>query len=146
MAGPYLTHDELKQRVAGVLQKDVATLDPRWDGHVANGLDFGWQEIADRLSARGFTEGQIDSWDRRVEFNETLGIFRALTLGAMLTSFDDRYIKMFDRRGDLDKLQVIRIGGVATAPSPPTAGNLAYGVGTLAADKVEEINCLDWWD
>jgi hypothetical protein len=130
---PYITDAQLKQAVKDRLGLAAdQPLASRWDSIIADANQAGWQDIVNHLRARGYTQAQVDAWDSRAVFNRDQGLFWALTNGAGLHGFDDRYIGKLDRRAELDGL-VILIVGVATAPGD-TAGEGQVKSGALKTD------------
>ncbi len=113
---PYITTAELKTALAQAYQ----TPDEEELGigavTLANAVRFGYNEIIDRMTRRGFSQGQIDAWDRRVEFNTQLSLFWCFAYGGVPTSGDDKWVKNFDVRKDLNEVGLF-IDGLKVWPT-----------------------------
>lgn len=134
MAGPYITADALAAAIAADLQRPSAEdLEEFWAERVAAASAMAYSEIVSRLTARGYPQAAIDSWDLRESYSRTLGRFFALRDAGMQYNVLPEVVKMLDVRKDLDALMVT-VGGVPLAPAAPTAaGAFGVGYGTLAA-------------
>jgi hypothetical protein len=129
---PYLTDAQLLAALAGALNKtDPAALavDPRT---LADANTFAGQEVTGRLLQRGYTQAQIDAWDRTREFHTCVALWWCFTYGGVPYAGDDERVKEFDRRKELsDPLTAVFVDGVmvlpgAAAESDP-AGSVAHG-------------------
>jgi len=136
--GPYLSDDALKRALRDRLGLAAsAVLPDRWNQVVTDANATGYQDILNHLRARGYTPAQIDGWDSRAVFNRDLGLFWALTNGAGLHGFDDRYINKLDRRAELDSLLIL-VGGVAVDPGDTGAeGQISTGPIKRDSDKFD---------
>lgn len=89
---------------------------PRWDRHCADASAAAYQDIRGALLARGFTDDQINAWDRLEEFSRALGTYWALYAGMGLQGgYDDRF-EQFDRRAELATIPVT-IDGALQLPA-----------------------------
>ncbi len=139
----FLTDTQVKQAVADFLKVDVADLPTYWtgatrvieDAHVA-----AYQEIQGRLLARGFTTAQVVLWDRGAEFEKHLTIYWSLINGGGTTAMDDRFVKMYDRRNDLNSV-LVSVSGVFITPGD-TPGTIEIG----AEDTSNDLFSLDQTD
>lgn len=104
----YITDAELKTALAPILRKaSAAEINPLWGNIVPDANVAAYNEIIGRLTDRGFTVAQIDSWARNDEFNRDIGLFWALVKGAGLDGYDDKWIERLDRREELDTVAVV---------------------------------------
>lgn len=106
----YNTTDTIKGRVAGLLKKTTADLGSYWDNIVSDSRTRAYNEIISRLTGRGFTVAQINTWDRAAEFELDIAIYWCLVSGAGLSDPDDKYINRFDRRMELDDVWLTASG------------------------------------
>lgn len=85
---------------------------PYWSQIATEANEQAYNEIATRLSARGFTAAQIAAWDRGEEWERKLGLYFALTEAALTDDYSDKYIaKLKERYFDgLDDVQVLNAG------------------------------------
>lgn len=129
---PYNTTDTIKGRLAGILKQASAALPTYWDNIVSDSRTRAYNEIVSKLTDRGFTIAQIDTWDRRTEFELDIALFWCLVSGAGLAAYDDKFLKLFDRRLELDTVNL-------TADDVPisTASVGRIGIGYLNDDRSE---------
>lgn len=125
----FITDSQLLERLAGVLKidpEDVAVSVPYWLKIVADSNQASWNDIrAQLVGVRGFSDGQVSSWDRGAEVQTDLGLFWCLVKGAGLHEFNDTFIRHLDRRGELKKMP-ITIGGEVVKPGG-TQPNISAG-------------------
>ncbi len=116
----YITSAELLTALANALQ--VADENSLSVGTVtlANAVKYAYNEIIDRMTKRGFPISQIDSWDRRVEFNTQIGLWHCFAVGGVPAGGDQSWVKNFDQRKDLDTVGLF-INNVRQWPA--SAGN-----------------------
>ncbi len=119
------------QATADLLKfKDVATMTssaPYWTDIITDAQTSAYQEIEGRLFKRGFILAQIVAWDRGAEFE--LSIMKYLSLvngGGLSGNYDDRFIKMLDRRRELDDVMV-SVAGVYIVPGQSQPGTINFG-------------------
>lgn len=144
----YITASQLQAALASFLKIREADLPDYWQPLSSQAANFARQEIVGRLLRRGFTEAQVDAWDRDFEFSRDLGLWKAVVLGGAYTGFDANVLKALDRRRELDEVLVF-ISGVwvkptgdqpslaATGPMAESAGGL-FGVYPDADDISDE--------
>jgi hypothetical protein len=117
MPAPYLTDASLRQALAEALSKsDPATLavGPRT---LSDANQFAGQEVTGRLLGRGYTQAQVDAWDRTVEFATHIALWWLFTYGGVPYIGNDERVKDFDRRKELsDPNTVIFIDGEMILP------------------------------
>ena len=112
---PYIDAPTLKDALGKILQKaDLTKLAVR-DTTLTNAVQYAYNEIIDRMTKRGFSQAQIDQWDRRVEFNTQIGLWWCFACGGVPANGDDRWVKNFDLRKDLDSVGLF-IGGARQWP------------------------------
>jgi hypothetical protein len=68
------------------------------------------QEIYSVLLGRGYSDAQIEDWDRGIEFERDLALFWCLVKGGALVIEDTR-MRALDRRKELQEVSVT-VGGV----------------------------------
>ena len=153
MPGPWITVDELTDRLADVLSKsasDLVTGNPdgspsKWTTIVADSVAAATLDIAGELQARGYLPSQIDRWDRRQEFSKDIGLYWCLYKGGALANYSDVFIKELNRRKELATVPILA-GGLMLLPGPAAAGILAVGFGRLAVAETARLNCSDWFN
>ncbi len=134
MPGPYITTSDLAAAVAASLQLgSAAELAPFWLERLGPANEQAYAEIVGILMARGYTQGQIDAWDLRVQYSRTLGRFFCLRDGGAQYPGLPEAVRLLDVRKDLATL-AITVGGVVVTPgSVSAAAPLGVSFGTLAA-------------
>lgn len=101
------------QAVSDTLQQvGVGNLPAQWENIAAQCQTWAYNEILSALSGRGFTPAQIAAWDRGVEFELDLAIFRALSRGGALANLNADFIKSFDRRSELKEVIYTTTGAI----------------------------------
>ena len=126
----FITDATLTTKVAGILKLAEADLPSYWTVIIADANLSAYQDIVGHLLRRGFTKAQIDTWDRGAEFQKDIGLFWCLVKGAGLHGYDDKFIRLLDRRKELDEVFIID-GSMALEP----AGVEQYGSGRLTTDN-----------
>jgi hypothetical protein len=101
-----ITDTVLKTALASMLKVGIDAMHAYWDGIIRDSNNAAWGEIQRRLTARGFTANQIASWEDSAEFNRDIGLFWCLVKGAGLHGYDDKFIKLLDRRAELLEVQL----------------------------------------
>jgi hypothetical protein len=130
----FVSTSDAQTAVAGVLKVAFADLPSYWTGVVADSQVSAYQEIEAQLLDRGYILSQVLLWDRGAEFEKDLTIFWALTRGGGLSGmYDDRFIKMFDRRKDLATV-AIAISGKYVSPSSDSPGGITTGARSTTGD------------
>ncbi len=145
------TGAEIKTRLAGLLkQASEATLAAYWTDHCNQAATFADQEVKGGLYKRGFIPDDVADWVRLHEITLDLGLWRAIMLGGIFSSFDATVIKALDRRDELDSILVFvdrpPLYGVWIQPPSGNAGTSATG-GPLADDPDATFNSvqeIDW--
>lgn len=130
----YITDTALEQALAAHLK--IASVDDLPESSVVLLAECnlaGYGEIQSRLINRGFTQAQIDGWDRRVEFNRDISLFWLLVHAANLTA-DDLWVNKLDRRAELDTV-ALTVGGIVVAPGE-TSGGFSAGRISTEGDRV----------
>lgn len=124
---PYITDAELKDRLAAFLKTSPANLKGYWDTIIPGANQAAHDDITGALILRGYTQAQIDTWDRRVEFAKMIGLYWCLVNGTGAHDYAFETIKLLDRRGDL-KTVALHSGGVHDDPDRNGETGLAvYG-------------------
>ncbi len=139
------TASAIKSRLAGLLKVGEATLAAYWTDHCNQSATFADQETKGRLYKRGFIPTDVANWDRLYEVTLDLGLWRAIMLGGVFSSFDATVIKALDRREELDSILVF-VNGIWVQPPAGNAGMTSTG-GPLANDPGAIFNSvpeIDW--
>lgn len=100
----FFTTDQLSKAVKDVLQRDILeSLLPQWDTTITRANTEAYGLIVRSLAKRGFSKAQIDQWDDGAEFQEAIGLWRALTtLRAMQPDvYSQDALDRLDRRVEL---------------------------------------------
>lgn len=123
MPGPWITDAELRGAMAHSLKVTDAGLaaDAAWPDIITESNQSACDDITSILLGRGYTIGQIDLWDRRVEFNKDLGRYWSFVRGNCANTYSDVLINKLDRRKDLEKV-VIMTDGILILPGGGSAG------------------------
>lgn len=111
-----------------MLQTVEARLDTNWDEIVTGSNAAAYQEIVSKLAGRGYSKAQIDAWPRGAEFQRHIGLFWSLTNGAGLHGYDDKFINKFDRREELEEVQITDADGELVEPEAGTGGAVGFGI------------------
>lgn len=80
-----------------------------------------YQEIVGRLRARGYTQTQVDGWDRGEEFQLAIGLYFCLVNSGAYGGFDPMAMQALDRRKELDKV-IVFVNGEFIRPSGDEPG------------------------
>ena len=141
---PFISDAQLRKAVASAVGVDVSELADRWDELISAANEAAANEIVTKLSARGFTVGQIDAWDRRAEFNRSLGLFFVGSDAGFMTAYSPVWVEMHDRRPELAAMECITVGRVLVYPANKTSdgGGTQVTGGQLAGS----VPGRDWTD
>ncbi len=123
----FVTDAEVKSALADILAQDVSALVSKWDGIITRANASAYQDILSALGARGYTTAQIAAWLRGPEFNLDIALFWCLVHGGASLNYDDRFIKLLDRRGELATVAVIDAAAAVDSPddvSPVGQGDM----------------------
>lgn len=132
---PWLTDTDLLDALAQVLQRgDRANLASFWAGRVKAANAAAVQEIAGRLTARGYSAAQVQGWDRGAEYQRHIGLYFALLDGGVNVSLLPEQVRLYDRRKELETVAVL-VNGVAV--SPAGGGGAAGGQG-VAGGRLDD--------
>lgn len=118
-----VTTSQLTTSLKGLLLKDSSgTLVSGWTTIIADAVEIAYGELRAILVDRGYTTTQVDAWDDLLSFSRRLAIYYALSLGAGLHSYDDKFIEKL--KPDLKRLETsqISINGTQTLPDDETEG------------------------
>lgn len=131
-----LTDAGLKQSLADILRMDVGDLPSAWDSIVNAANSQAQADINAGLGALGFNAVQIAAWDRLAVYNRSIGLFHALTDGAILIDYDSEKLDRLDRRQDFDKEAKVPFqftaGGLVQAPAASFATDPVGGRGVAS--------------
>lgn len=112
-----VTTAQVTASLKGLLLKDSSgTLVSWWASIVADAVESAYADILTALVNRGYTQAQVDAWDALLAWSRRLAIYYALSMGAGLHSYDDKFIEKL--KPDLKFLDTaqISIGGVQATP------------------------------
>jgi hypothetical protein len=123
-----LTDAEVKDLLAAQLKMAPNDLPGLYEKIVPRAHLFGYQECLGRLMRRGFTQAQVDAWDRLAEFEGDLSIWKALLMAGAYAGFDRDTLAALDRREELDTVLVFD-AGVYVDPATAEAGPGTVGFG-----------------
>lgn len=110
----YITDADLKASLASAVHVDSSSLSPFWDDLVSKSNQAAYQDVVTGLMGRGFTFAQVNAWDRRVEFNEDIGIYWCLLRGGLTADYGEGW-KNLDRRKELTSV-FLTINGIMQNP------------------------------
>jgi|GEM_PF-6846927 len=133
MAWP--TDAEVQAAVVGILTKGVAgdpglTLPTGLAGIVADANRAGQADLTRILALKGYSAQQIAAWDDRYAYGIDQATYWALVRAGGMAQFEDTFLKLLDRREELQTAAAILIGGTPVAP--PTGGEVGgISAGTL---------------
>lgn len=119
MITPYIDNPELNTILTAALSRielDAAS-QTNWDKIVSDSNEAAANDIVRVLVGRGFTKAQVDAWDSRKEFNRDLGLFWCLVKGGVKGNYDPEFIRMLDRRAELEAV-VVTVDGAIPVPEP----------------------------
>jgi hypothetical protein len=96
--------DELREYVASHLAKGpTEPLKPHWDVILPAALDAAYGTIWGAFAAKGFTQSQVDQWDRGAEFQRDIAAWFALKRLAVIHPdvVGQQHLTELDRRPEL---------------------------------------------
>jgi hypothetical protein len=96
-----------------------------WTNIISDSLNSAYLDIVSALMARGYTKAQVDAWDRGSEFETDIGLYWCLVKGAGLHGYDSTYIKLLDRRKELET--VLLLDGSSLLETSTETGTPGYG-------------------
>lgn len=135
MPGPWAIVADVKQEVADVLKKDVATLEAYWTRLITLTVNDGYNDCVARLLGRGYTMAQLDGWDDRVRYNRDQCLFWLFVRGFLPSASDDREVDKLDHRKELETVTTIMVNGVAVPPGATDVdAGASVGSGTISED------------
>jgi hypothetical protein len=100
-AAAYLDPDDLAQRVASLLKLDRHDLPPNWELIVADSNAVAAAQVYGALRQRGLSDADARAWARGPEFTLDIGQYWALSKGAGLHNYDNRYVDRLNRLPEL---------------------------------------------
>lgn len=125
---PWITNDELKQRVAAMLNRSSVTeLESFWDVHVSDGNDDAVVDIMKILLGKGFTSSQVDAWDNRVTYNRDIALYHAFTKRGINSDIPQDKIDKMDRRQELLDAAGLMIAGEIVSPGAASYAGVDSG-------------------
>lgn len=138
---PFISDATLRRAVASAIGDD--DLASKWDELITAANQAAANEIYTALAAKTFTAAQIQQWDRRVEFNRSLGLFFVGIDGGFMTTYSPTWVEFHDRRKELKAMEAITVNDVLTFPAGTASdgGGLAVSGGQLTGLSVPR---RDW--
>lgn len=140
----FLTDDDVRQSVAGLLKMDVAGLAGYWDRLVKECHASAYYDVRGALLQRGFTAAQVDAWDRGAEFERDLTLYWCLVRGGLqVHAISAEQLDRLDRRKELETVLV----ETAAAPQPPAQepGRIVSGVLATSYVTADGVTVEDRW-
>lgn len=135
---PWITDANVKTRVGAILHISSSNLITLWDTVIADCNQSAHDWIVSKLANRGFTLAQMNSWDRRVEFNRQLALYMSLVNGTTAESYDDKWPEKLKYWMDwLDDVP-ITIDGVLQ--NPAAFGPVGHGTLVTTSDEFVKDN------
>lgn len=102
---------------------------------VSSANQDAYRAIQSALIGRGFTQEQIDGWDRRVEYNRVLGLYRIFAEQPN-QSADDAWVEKLNRFSELETVPIL-IGGELQEPEGTTsAQRISFGALDTSDDRI----------
>ena len=140
----FLTDDDVRQSVAGLLKMDVAGLAGYWDRLVKECHASAYYDVRGILLQRGFTSAQVDTWDRGAEFERDLTLYWCMVRGGTIVpAASSEQLDRLDRRKELETVLVES----AAAPQPPAhdPGRISHGVMATTYTDADGVEQTDRW-
>lgn len=123
----------VKDSVAAALGQATADLESKWTTLVADANLAAYDQICHHFLLLGYSQTQIDAWDRGVTFNKFLARYQALIDGAGDRETVGEWRAELDYwRGKLEEVTAIDDGGELEEPD---AGPGTVGHGTLSTSN-----------
>ena len=129
MPGPWVSTPDIRAKIADKFQISDPSLMKIKDTLIDDSSRAAALEIQSFWLVRGYTIAQIDTWDRRIEFNLDLAMFWTLTKASVSHGGDQNTINYLDRRKDLSDHLIFTIGGIPVQPGVSDQSNIASQVG-----------------
>lgn len=115
---PFILDSDLTAAVASVLKlANPASLPASWAGPITEANAMAYSDILGALMDRGFTQAQIDGWNRGATIQRLQGLYWAFVIGAGIHNFDDRWANKWDQRTYLKTCLVELAGGPGQFPA-----------------------------
>jgi hypothetical protein len=123
----FIDSAELTTILEGALKVSAGALPDYWAKIVTDALASAYRDIRGALIQRSFTAAQVDAWDRGAEYQRDIGLYWCLVRGAGMHGYDDRFIKMLDRRKELETVLVEAASGSPQQSAGNPEKQIAYG-------------------
>jgi len=124
----FVTDTQVKTSVAGALHKSTADLPTWWNDIITDANVAAYDQICHHFLRLGYTQSQIDAWDRGATFNRFLARYQALIDGAGDGEDVGEWRTELDYwRGKLEEITTIDDGGALEEPEGDSAGTVSYG-------------------
>jgi hypothetical protein len=124
----FVTDAQVKTSVAAALHKAAADLDSFWSDLITDANTAAYDQISSRFINLGYSQAQIDAWDRGATFQKFLARYQALIDGAGDRDDVGEWAKQLEYwRGLLDGLTSLDDGGAVSNPTADPTGNVGHG-------------------
>ena len=136
----FQTDAQLQTQLEGVVKVPAGQLvdnTPAWGPVITQANLAAWTRIEEVFYEKGYTPAQLLMWDNGAIYQQMIGVYFCLVLGAGLHNYDDKFIEkykwFFDRIAD----RVLIAGGAPQSPgglagdSISTAGGVPVSPGLV---------------
>ena len=149
----YQTADQLYTYVTALLHRATTEVQrdaPFWQEVCVQANTDAYGYCYRALVSRGYgSASQVPFWDDGAGFQKAIGAYLALTAGAALGAFDDKFVARLNRIDELKTVQVTINGqwqtpdGTGNSPLPVDAGHLAASNVALIP-RVDDPRWIRW--
>lgn len=131
----FCTDAQIKTSVAAALHTAAASLDSFWTDVITDANVAAYDQICHRFITLGYSQAQIDAWDRGATFNKFLARYQALIDGSGDKDAVGEFRRELDYwRGKLDEITTLDDGGATTDPAADAAGSVGHGSLSTTSD------------
>lgn len=124
----FVTDAEVKASVAAALAKEPSALESKWTTLIADANTAAYDQICHRFILQGYSQAQIDAWDRGATFQKFLARYQALIDGAGDHNGVETWEKQLDYwRGKLEEIETLDDGGTAEEPENNSQSSVGHG-------------------
>lgn len=138
----FIDDDQAKQAVAAQLMQEPTALPAAWDTIIPAANNDAYRDIQAALLGRGFSQAQVDAWDRGAAFQTDLASFWSFSRAGVLSPLDAVALRNLDRRKEL-LTAVVTVDGVVVNPGT-SAGQASYGGFDYTNDLIGDPACIKW--
>jgi hypothetical protein len=126
----FISDDDIKKKLADQLKVTPERLTAaEWTTIITDSNASAKNFILTKLYARGYSLTQINGWNSLEEYQTDIALFWCLVKGATaeLHSVDPTFIKMLDRRNELETLDVLIGDGIVVPADELVGGEVSAG-------------------